>query len=523
MRRNLLGAREYYRTRPVEWIEDWVETYDPRNAGQPDKMARMPFVLFLRQREMVQWLQSCVHEQRDGLAEKCRDAGATWVCCAFSVWLWLYQDGAAVGWGSRKADLVDKIGDPDSIFEKLRMILEQLPTEMLPAGFEMSRHCSYMKIMNPATGATITGESGDNIGRGGRKLIYFKDESAHYERAEKIEASLGDNTNVQIDISSVNGTGNVFHRRRQSGEIWTPGCTLPDGATSIFVFDWRDHPAKDEAWYAKRRAKAEREGMMHVLAQEVDRDYAAAVTGVVIPAAWVAAAVDAHVKLGFEASGERIAALDVADEGPDKNALVSRHGVVMTACENWADLDTYLAAERAIEMCEPGTTELYYDCIGVGAGVKGATNKMARDDAEDGGTRIPRKLRILPWNAAAAVLSPDDFVIPDDDESPTNGDHFKNLKAQGWWMLRTRFEKTWRMVNGQDEYDHDELISIPSDLPNRIALVEQLSQPTYSRSPTGKIVVDKAPDGMRSPDMGDGTMMCYWPADRSHDFAIVRT
>ena len=51
-----------------------------------------------------------------------------------------------------------------------------------------------MRIVNPQTGASITGESGDNIGRGGRKLCYFKDESAWYERPEKIEAALADNT-----------------------------------------------------------------------------------------------------------------------------------------------------------------------------------------------------------------------------------------------------------------------------------------------------------------------------------------
>jgi hypothetical protein len=52
-------------------------------------------------------------------------------------------------------------------------------------------------------------EAGDNIGRGGRTLVYFKDESAHYEHPDLIEAALGDNTNVQIDISSVNGLGKL--------------------------------------------------------------------------------------------------------------------------------------------------------------------------------------------------------------------------------------------------------------------------------------------------------------------------
>ncbi|WP_198932413.1 hypothetical protein, partial [Brucella sp. CMUL 015] len=147
--------------------------------------------------------------------------GATVAASAFSVWLWLYWPGAAIGFGSRKEDLVDRLGDPKSIFDKLRSCIRNLPSDLFwPKGFHPDKHMTYMKIINPSNGATIAGEAGDNIGRGGRTLIYFKDESAHYERPELIEAALGDNTNVQIDISSVNGMGNVFHRRRMAGFEW---------------------------------------------------------------------------------------------------------------------------------------------------------------------------------------------------------------------------------------------------------------------------------------------------------------
>jgi len=201
------GAIQYYKTNPIEFIEHWISTYDPRNAGT-EKPTRMPFVLFDRQREMVTYLYQLIDAQEHGLIEKARDMGATWVSCAVSVHLFLFYDGASIGWGSRKSDLVDKLGDLDSIFEKMRMIFRGLPKLFLPEGFSEDSMRSYMKIINPANGSTITGESGDNIGRGGRSLIYFKDEAAHYERPEKIEAALADNTNIQIDISSVNGLGN---------------------------------------------------------------------------------------------------------------------------------------------------------------------------------------------------------------------------------------------------------------------------------------------------------------------------
>ena len=77
----------------------------------------------------------------------------------------------------RKELLVDRLGDMDSIFEKIRYTVKMLPGFLLPRGFDLNKNCSYMKLLNPETNSSITGEAGDNIGRGGRKLIYFKDEA----------------------------------------------------------------------------------------------------------------------------------------------------------------------------------------------------------------------------------------------------------------------------------------------------------------------------------------------------------
>jgi len=500
----LYGAKEYYRTRPAEFIEHWVSTYDPRNSGG-ELPAKMPFILFERQEDLVNFLLAMMRGQENGLIEKSRDMGASWVCCGFSVWLWLFWPGSAVGWGSRKEQLVDRIGDPDSIFEKMRLIIGGLPREFWPAGLSPKEHMTYMRFVNPENGATITGEAGDNIGRGGRKLIYFKDEAAHFERPEKIEAALADNTNVQIDISSVNGTGNVFHRRRESGEEWNGG-PAHKGVTNVFIMDWRDHPAKDQAWHDARRKKAEADGLLHVFAQEVDRNYAASVEGVIIPPEWVSAAIDAHIKLGIDDSGGYCGALDVADGGGDKNAYAARKGVILTDVSEWGERDTGLTARRAIDHASGcGDIEVQYDCIGVGSGVKAETNRL-----NDEGL-MPSGIRFVPWDAGAAVLDPDKHIDPDDRDTPINKDFYANLKAQGWWQLRRRFEKTWRAVTEGVRYSHDELISIPSDLPLLRTIQKELSQPTSGKSARMKLIVNKTPEGTRSPNVADAVMMCYWP------------
>jgi len=500
-----LGLPERYRNDPVAWINHWAVTYDPRKAGDPDIPTTMPFVLFRRQEELAEFLLACITEQQNGLAEKARDMGATWLCCAFSVWLWLYWPGAAVGWGSRKEQLVDKIGDPDSIFEKMRIIIRNLPAFMLPRGFDAQTHMPFMKIVNPETGATITGEAGDNIGRGGRKLIYFKDESAHYERPEKIEAALADNTNCQIDISSVNGLGNVFHRRREAGEEWQPSQPLAKDRVNVFVMDWRDHPAKDQDWYDQRRSKAESDGLLHVFAQEVDRDYSAAVAGVIIPSAWVSSAIDAHIRLGFDDGGGWRAALDVADEGADKHALAIAKGSVVHSVEDWGSGDVGEATRKAIDDLRGRTVELQYDCIGVGAGVKSEANRLAGEE------KLPNGISFAPWSASASPLNPDEHFIPRDKESPLNRDFFANLKAQAWWELRGRFERTHKAVTESEQHDPDTMISLPSNMPGLATLRKELSQATRGRTGALKMIVNKTPEGTRSPNKADALVMAFWP------------
>lgn len=65
-----------------------------------------------------------------------------------------------------------------------------------------------------------------------------------------------------------------------------------------------------------------------------------------------------------------------------------------------------------------------------------------------------------------------------------------------------RFQETYRAIEGR-EYDPDMLISLSSDEleEKELALLTtELSQPTYTKNGTGKILVNKQPDGTASPN-----------------------
>ena len=495
----LLG---YYRDNIADFIDDWGMTLDPRNVerGLP---AQIPFRLFPKQREWIDWILARWQAQEPGITEKTRDMGMSWLSVALACSLGLLREGVGIGFGSRKEEYVDKLGHPKSLFFKARLFMQGLPVE-LRRGWTVE-DAPHMRISFPATGSVITGEAGDGIGRGDRASIYFVDESAFLERPHLVDASLSQTTNCRQDISTPNGMGNPFAQKRHGGKI------------PVFTFHWRDDPRKDDAWYAKQVDLLD----AVTVAQEIDINYAASVEGVLIPSAWVQAAVNAHRKLGIEPRGVRRGALDVADQGTDLNAFGSARGILLEYAQAWSGKgdDIFGTVEAAFFQADVlGLSEFDYDSDGLGAGVRGDARVLNERRAEAGVHEIEAR----PWRGSGAVVNPDE-PIPTarpserrDAVERTNGDFFKNAKSQGWWDLRVRFQRTYRAVIGEDtEYDPDELISLADDYPDFQRLVIELSQPTYKRDTLGKIVVDKAPDGTRSPNLADMAMMLYAPKEKA--------
>lgn len=490
-----LGALwTYYREHPADFINDWGVTLDPRNPER--KLPTMvPFVLFPKQREWVDWVLENWREQEPGLTEKTRDMGMSWLSVALSCTICIFWDGITIGFGSRKEEYVDKLGQPKSLFYKARAFMDYLPAEFRQ-GWNRKTDAPHMRISFPHSGSVITGEAGDGIGRGDRASIYFVDEAAFLERPELVEASLSATTNCRQDISSVHGMGNPFAVKRHSGRI------------RVFTFHWRDDPRKDDAWYAKQCEKLD----AVTVAQEIDINYSASVEGVVIPSEWVQAAIGAAQKLGLKVTGAKRASLDVADEGKDGNAFGAAKGIELQHVEEWSGKgsDIFETVVRAFGLADEwGASEFRFDSDGLGAGVRGDANRINGDRS--------RRIEVTPWRGSAGVVDPEG-EIPQigepDPEGPvrTNEDYFANAKAQGWWSLRLRFQRTFRAVNGVDtNFDPDDLISLAPDLPLLNKLCGELSRPTYSKTTAGKIIIDKKPNGTASPNLADMLMILFAP------------
>jgi len=350
----LASIKEFYKTHPVEFVQDWAITFDPRNVerGLP---ALVPFVLFPKQQEFLEWLHARWLGRSDGVAEKSRDVGASWLCVAFAVWMWLFHAGTVIGYGSRKESYVDDLSNPNSLFWKARSLIDYLPPELQPQGWDSKKHAPFMRIINPENGSTIVGESGDNIGRGGRTSIYVIDEAAFIDRAEAVDAALSQTSNCKIYVSTPNGAGNPFYQKRHSGKY------------PVFTFDWRDDPRKDQAWYDKQCAVLD----PVVVAQEIDRNYEGSVVNAFVPAELVKDAM-ARGPADVIAKGGLRVGVDVARFGDDKTVITFRRGRVLLKQTALEKLDVMQVASRVkseIAAYAEAPEQIAVDTIGIGAGV----------------------------------------------------------------------------------------------------------------------------------------------------------
>jgi hypothetical protein len=473
----------------LHWFDRYAWTYDPRLIGKPGG-AFIQFNLWPRQREAVRWLYGQIIAQEEGLLEKSRDVGATYLCAGVCAWAWMFLDGFKGTFGSRKVDYVDKKDNPDSIFAKLRIILRRQPPELMPVGFSWTTHDNYMRLSNPATGATISGEGGEDMGRGGRSTVYVLDEAAFVPNAETTEAALSGNTDCVIWVSSVNGMGNLFARKRHS--ILKP--------RQVFRLHWRDDPRKTDEWAQTKQASFSEPTTW---ASEYDIDYSASVEGICIPALWVESAKRlADLEPRLRPSNNGALGLDVG-AGKAKSVAIVRKGPVVLPPKARGEPDTTGTAHWGLELAKAaGVSSVNFDAPGVGAGV--ASTMMHNEVAG---------LAIYPVNTGTP---PSNRRWPDE---RTSEEMFGNLKAEIWWLCRTALQRTHEHVlflEGKDggiEHPVTDLLALPSGDQQSDALNLQLSLVKWEKNERGKIVIEKKDAlrrrGIASPDHADALMLTF--------------
>lgn len=290
------AVREACRRDILTWIELFSWTKDPRKSP----MDVLPFICYdAYQEEYMHEIEAAIDGQYDALTEKSRDMGATWMVMYVLMHKWLFEPGQDFRVGSRKEDYVDKLGDIDTILEKVRFNLQKQPKWMLPKGFDFDKHAGYMRIINPENSNAIVGESAnEHFGSGGRRRALVLDEFAKWDDsvANAAWTSTADVAKCRLVLSTPVGSSNKFAQLASGTKERIKRLTLhwtlhPEKAAGAYYLDadgtkipladcksafnaWsktfgRQGGKVRSPWYdseAERRSEAD-------LAQEVDIDY----------------------------------------------------------------------------------------------------------------------------------------------------------------------------------------------------------------------------------------------------------
>lgn len=231
------------------FIKEYLMTFDPRPDVEVHDMA---FDLYDYEEELVDDLLQAMSIGFDAFLEKSRDMGASWTVLAVIFWSWNNMPGFQGLVGSRKEDYVDN-GQLDSLFGKLDYFVRTIKDPLLlPEGFDIKKHRTYMKLTNPSNGNSILGESANkNFSRAGRYSIVLFDEFAFWPDAKNSWQSAGDATSCRFAVTTPPNDPSYAKAVRFGGK------------TKVITLHWTKHPKKDQQWYEDQKKRRTEDEMLH--------------------------------------------------------------------------------------------------------------------------------------------------------------------------------------------------------------------------------------------------------------------
>jgi len=278
----------------------------------------------------------------------------------------------------------------------------------------------------------------------------------------------------------------------------------------IIKINWRDNP-----WFPIELEQQRLWDLEHMSRAKYDHiwegEFNDSVEDALIQADWFDACIDAHLKLGFEARGLRMAAHDPSDEGEDTKGYALRHGSVIQRVEERTTGNVDEGCNWATGMALNDTIDAFtWDCDGMGAGLLGQVNQ-----AFEG-----KHTRLAAFKGSEGPDFPDAVFEYEEEKNrdnqaqqpKTNKQTLKNKRAQYYWELRKRILNTYNAIERGVYWDPDKMISFSSEIPLLSALRSELCRIPVKPNANGLIQLYtkdemKTKFKIKSPNLGDAVMM----------------
>jgi hypothetical protein len=215
----------------------------------------IPYIMYPFQVELSQWIDDRMRRPGnlgDGAIIKARDMGVSNLACFWGAHKWMFRSPFQLRILSRKEELVDQKGNPDSLFWKIDTFLMSLPAWLFMGavpGFNWRRDRMDMRLINPSNQNLIAGESTNaNAGRGGRATAVFCDEAAFMPNFRAIWTAIRASTRHRLIITTPSVDQGLDCYNVVHGEA---GYTAPP----TYKIPWDAHPLHDITWFHEEQKR----------------------------------------------------------------------------------------------------------------------------------------------------------------------------------------------------------------------------------------------------------------------------
>lgn len=179
----------------------------------------------------------------------------------------------------------------------------------------------------------------------------------------------------------------------------------------------------------------------------------------VIKEDWFKACIDAHLKLGIEPRGVKVAACDPSDTGNDPCGYAARHGIVF---EDIDEIEAENGNRKMDEACKRaivyGVDSFGYDADGLGATLRDNVSSSFKGK----GTQIYAYKGSSEIHHPMAEFKSETAQLTNTKKKLLNKDVLHNKKAQNIIRIAERIFRTWEAVEEGRYHDPDTLISFCS-------------------------------------------------------------
>lgn len=245
---------------PLFFFNMFLFTYKPKAVWEEwePTSPHFPFITYSFQDEFIEWIIKCVENWEDNITEKSREMWFSWMILWIALWWFLFRSWSGLI-GSYKESCVDRAWDMDSLFERLRYMIERLPNWLKPEDLT----CKYMNIWSKKLWASIAWDSWDAFGTWWRRKWVFLDEFSLWNNDEMAFRKTKDITNCRIFGGTPEWKSNVYWK------IMTNHPDYKNIELKKFRLHWSSHPLKSHTWYEKQKKTRTKLD----IAQELDISY----------------------------------------------------------------------------------------------------------------------------------------------------------------------------------------------------------------------------------------------------------